>query len=672
MLNTLYPPKFLLGIFLLLYGCGQYRGGDFEPQQVKELSERELVAYADTNKVFSRIEALTNPRQQVDSLLYFAEWIKNYDEDITLIYAQRAYDISTENNWDTQRGMSANRLAWSKGKRASYGEDVEDAMVDALISKRLLADKSGSYWEADNSNLLGYLFNRKGERDSARFYFSEALEMVQQLALEPMLVQKNRAMILNNLAITYSKVDPLLEEAYYQQSDSLFQDLENWENRSRLWLDWGVFYTQTGKYEKADSLLSFCIAYGEANRDLEFLGRAYQKKAYLYGRKFEQQQQPEDFEMTRNLLRKSLELPQDRTFYRSYELLGSLFQNSWYYLDIESHADSAIHYFKLAMEGAQSEGAINVMQSISRNVAVMYDYNGGIHRDALGEDFESFVDRNYRGVVDTLTDRAKEAFLRINDVEQRDLTIRENNKRRDQLNIGLAILLIAAVLFVIFLLRLQNRRLKAEMSALRAQINPHFISNSLNAIEHLVNQGEARKASKYLVHFSRLTRQILNGAVDSIVSLQQELSTLKHFLVLEQLRFSDKLSFTIECEETLDKEQIAIPSLILQPYVENAIWHGIKPKPEGGYIQVKVKREENVLVCIIEDNGVGREAARIRKANSRLEQKSMGMDITQQRLRALGRVKGPALQIEDLKNTEGQAIGTRVVLRLPLKPIIQK
>ncbi|WP_367392402.1 histidine kinase [Lewinella sp. LCG006] len=670
MLKTLFSSKPFLGILLLLllYSCGQYRGGDFEPQRLRQLTEKELKAYADTSTVLHRIMAMESPSQQVDSLLHFAEWVKNYDEEATLFYAQLAYDISTENNWNIQRGISANRLAWSKGKRAQFGEDIEDAMVDALISKRLLANQEGSYWEADINNLLGYLYIRQGEQDSARVYLLKALEMVDQLALDPALVKKNHAMILNNLAITCSWADSLQEAAYYQQSDSLFQELGNWENRTRLWLDWGVFYTHLGQYAKADTLLSFCVDYGERNNDLRLLVKAYQKKAYLYIKKFAKDQSTEYFNQARNLLQKSLTLPDDNT-YRSYDLLGTLFQHSWYSLDIENHADSSIHYFSLAMERAQREGAIGVMNNICANISTMYDYGDGIHHAALKESYSEFVNKHYQGVVDTLTANAKAAYQRINKVEQRDLTIQENIKQRNQRNIGLAILLLVGILFILFLQRLQNRRLRAEMSAFRAQINPHFISNSLNAIEHLVNQGERRQASKYLVHFSRLTRQILNSAVDSIVSLEQELKTLKHFLMLEQLRFSDKLSFSIECEETLDKSTIAIPAMILQPYVENAIWHGIKPKEEGGTISILITKEQNVLVCIIEDNGIGREAAQLRKVNAHLQQKSRGMDITRQRLKALGSVKGPALQIEDKKDHQGHACGTKITLRLPLKSI---
>ncbi|MGH1437136.1 MAG: histidine kinase [Lewinella sp.] len=675
MLNTLFSPKSLLGmlLLLLLYSCGQYRGSDFEPQLLRQLTAEELVAYADTSKVLTRVKAMKTPSQQVDSLLHFAEWVKNYDEDATLRYAQLAYDISTENNWNIPRGISANRLAWSKSKRVRYGEDAEGAMVDALISKRLLDGYKYPYWEEDISNLLGCLYIRKGNRDSARYYFSKALELNPKLLVKPEVAQKSRAMILHNLGSTFNGTDSLLQQHYYEQSDSLFQDLDNWENRTRLWLDWAIYYIDYPKmYQKADSLLNFCLAYGQANNDQNLLVNAHYLKGYLFQKQFNTSADTTHFNVAIQQLKKSLEFSQDES-YRTYQMLGKVFQGSWAEDIDESHADSAIYYYKQALIGARKEGGIRTMANISEELAYLYSYNNGLHQDALGEKIGPFLDKSYKGAVYTITDNAKAAYQRINKVELRDLRVSAANKRKNQQLISIISLLFIAVFFVIFLQRLQNRRLKAEMMALRAQINPHFMSNSLNAIEHLVNKGEARKASKYLVHFSRLTRQILNGSANSIISLAQELKTLKHFLALEQLRFSDKLAFNIECDPNIPTDDIATPALILQPYIENAILHGIKPKPEGGHINISITKEDNILKFVIEDNGIGREAARKLKEASVLQpQKSMGMDITQQRLKSLGRVKGPALQIEDLHHRDGAAAGTRVTLRLPFKTLKNK
>ena len=152
-----------------------------------------------------------------------------------------------------------------------------------------------------------------------------------------------------------------------------------------------------------------------------------------------------------------------------------------------------------------------------------------------------------------------------------------------------------------------------------------------------------------------------------MTSLSSELKTLDHFLALEQLRFRDKLTYNIELDPDIDGALVEVPAMILQPYAENAIWHGIKPKPEGGHVQVGVRKEGKVLVFIVEDNGIGREQSRALKQASVMKHKSMGMKVTEDRIKAMGRVKGSQVEIQDLKDAAGSATGTRVIIRLPFK-----
>ncbi|MEO0874227.1 MAG: histidine kinase, partial [Bacteroidota bacterium] len=404
---------------------------------------------------------------------------------------------------------------------------------------------------------------------------------------------------------------------------------------------------------------------GEASNDLDMLKDAFQRRGDIYKKRFSRTKDTSDFSTAARQLHIRLQLGGNGT-YRSHQLLGNLYQYSWVFNIDESHLDSAIHHNKLALEGARQEGGIGIMQDVSINLSRLYPFKEEAFQD---ESIGRLLHRNYSGVVDTLTSYAKSAYQRINEVEQRDQRISAATKRKNQLIISGFVLLFIGGFAIIALQRQQNRRLRAEMSALRAQINPHFMSNSLNAIEHLVNQGENRAASKYLVKFSRLSRQILNSSAEGIVSLEKELATLKNFLALEQLRFSDKLTYDIQVAEEVDANMVAFPAMLLQPYIENAIWHGIKPKEDGGHIQVNIDKEGKTLRCVVEDNGIGREAAQKRKEQSVLKQKSMGMDITQRRLRSLGRVNGKPMLIEDLTNTDGSAAGTRIILKLPYKKL---
>jgi len=233
-----------------------------------------------------------------------------------------------------------------------------------------------------------------------------------------------------------------------------------------------------------------------------------------------------------------------------------------------------------------------------------------------------------------------------------------------QLYLGLGII---GTIFFIHYQNKKNKHLQAKLKAMRVQINPHFVSNSLNAIESLINLGNSKAASKYLVHFSRFSRQILNSSKIATISLAQELKTLKHFLVLEQLRFREKLSYDIQVDSTINQDLVMVPAMILQPYVENAIRQGLQPKAAGGHILIKVSKRGKVLSYCIEDNGVGSVRSSEIRATSVLKDQSMGMQITEERLKAIVRIKGTEVVIQDLMDNKGQACGTRKLIRFPYK-----
>jgi hypothetical protein len=156
--------------------------------------------------------------------------------------------------------------------------------------------------------------------------------------------------------------------------------------------------------------------------------------------------------------------------YRTYDIIGNVFQIGWA-LDIdESYADSAIVYYKQAMEKAREAGAIRTMGVLGNNISFLYNYGGGIHETALGESLSGFLSENYTGVLDTITNNARTAFQRINKVEQREIQVSAANQRRSQLWVSIIIVLVLVMTFVYNLQRQQNKRLKAEMEALRAQI----------------------------------------------------------------------------------------------------------------------------------------------------------------------------------------------------------
>ncbi len=221
---------------------------------------------------------------------------------------------------------------------------------------------------------------------------------------------------------------------------------------------------------------------------------------------------------------------------------------------------------------------------------------------------------------------------------------------------------------------IENKMLKFEMAltearqqALRLQMNPHFIFNSLNSIQSFILKNNIDVAINYLAKFSQLMRSNLANAREAFISVEDEVKSLKYYLEIEKLRFEDKFDYTFEVDEVIDADFVGIPPMLIQPFIENAILHGIINKNEKGEIHIYLKQEnEDTLLCIIEDNGIGREEANKIRVKSGFKRKSRALGITKERLQLLNKEgEGTySLRIIDLFNDRNEASGTRIELRV--------
>ncbi|WP_276374590.1 tetratricopeptide repeat protein [Chryseolinea sp. H1M3-3] len=216
---------------------------------------------------------------------------------------------------------------------------------------------------------------------------------------------------------------------------------------------------------------------------------------------------------------------------------------------------------------------------------------------------------------------------------------------------------------------LKQQLTELEMKALRSQINPHFLFNCLNSINRMIVKRENENASLYLKKFSKLVRLILENGEANRVSLQNELALIEAYIQLEELRFKGKIGYEIFVDEKIEKENTFLPPMVLQPFVENAIWHGLMHKnvDEQGRIKIAVKEYNEALLCTIEDNGVGRVMSEAFKENNSDKTKSIGIKITEERLRLIGKERLQDLvKIVDLNDTFNVATGTRIEICIPL------
>jgi sensor histidine kinase YesM len=216
--------------------------------------------------------------------------------------------------------------------------------------------------------------------------------------------------------------------------------------------------------------------------------------------------------------------------------------------------------------------------------------------------------------------------------------------------------------------RFQSKLAEAEIAALRSQMNPHFIFNALSSINNFMLDNNNEQASFYLTKFARLIRLVLENSRTEKVLLVNELAALEIYLEIEALRFKEKLKYFIHIGPSVSRDFTEIPPLLLQPYVENAIWHGLMHKREGGTVTVDIQQVTEILLHIsITDDGIGRSRADDLKSRSATRQKSYGMQITSERLNAINTIfkTKTCVTVEDLVTTEGVACGTKVNLMIP-------
>lgn len=216
---------------------------------------------------------------------------------------------------------------------------------------------------------------------------------------------------------------------------------------------------------------------------------------------------------------------------------------------------------------------------------------------------------------------------------------------------------------------LEHRTTELEMQALRAQMNPHFIFNCLSSINRFILKHEAEKASDYLTRFSRLIRLVLINSQKPLIVLEDEIEMLRLYLEMEQLRFKNAFDYRIIYNNDIEPSNVLLPPLLLQPFCENAIWHGLMHKEGPGQLSVEFTMRNNTLNCVISDNGIGRARAGEIKSKSGEKIKSMGIRLTADRLALFNENRSVQhfYRIEDITDAQGNINGTQVILEIRYK-----
>lgn len=552
-------------------------------------------------------------------------------------------------------------------------------------------------------NNLGVMYQEMQNYDTSLAYFTAALDLVEELGLA-----KEKAVIQTNIGVIYEYKESFkLALRYIKEGLSYYEIIgDDWAaGQSNNYL--ASIYLLTGNWQKAAHHAKEAIKLAES--DPYIRNSSYQILANIYeaqgnsdlSRKYEQlayEAKSEQLSQTdansqsidstmhaiaekeeairvlmmdqqiRELSIEKLRLETDQKE-NSIELLQQ--QNALKQLELQQEslkkerAKQQLELIKNQLRTEKQQGKIKELENEQSRLALE------IRQRELNEAIK-------QQEIDQL---ATENKLRVLELRERTADLeRQDFIRKIILAGAVFIILVGWLVFRSNRLRqkernnrLERQRIELEQRLLRSQMNPHFIYNAMSSIQGFIIENKVKEAELYLAKFGKLLRNILEQSREPLISVDEEIITIQLYLELEQLRFDNKFEYKLEIDSEIDKEVVGIPPMILQPYLENAIQHGILPLPKTvlGQLNVKFKITEKVLYCEIEDNGIGRKQSTLNKAKAAQQHHSLGMEVTKERLQFMDEQfhQHVGVEIVDLED-EGRSSGTRIKLNIPYQEVL--
>ena len=520
-------------------------------------------------------------------------------------------------------------------------------------------------------NMLGVVYSRMDAVKSALNNYQEALVIAESVKNPSQSIKRSINVSLNGIGNIYRKLKqyPLaiekfseslkLEEALgnklglainyqnigecYEAQDKLEEALENYQislaynnqinsERGRIICDFSIahVYVHQGKYNEAQNILEAVL-----------------KNARLLG----------DQEIISEIL---------------VNLGGALREQNKY-----GEADIRLkEALKISQQHNLPEQKIDASKSLSKLWERRGDYKKTFQyyqqAKSLENDISNTFNLSYATDLTLRYEAEKSANkLRVLSTENELVKTKLRKNQTSLLIGGFGLALLAGILYILYRqyqLKNDKKLLTLEQTMLRSQMNPHFLFNSLNSIKLYIINNDKKNAVHYLNKFSKLVRKILEASSLKEISLAEELETVDLYMNIENIRFSNEINFNVSIDDDIDIHTVKIPSLILQPFLENALWHGLSSKEGEKKIDLQVSSDTgNFIEISITDNGVGRDASEIIKKNRVLKHKSVGIEITKERLTNFAKDYQNTFDvtINDLFDKDNNAIGTRVVLHIP-------
>jgi len=521
-------------------------------------------------------------------------------------------------------------------------------------------------------NMLGVVYRRMDLVSSALDYHSQALEFARKANPITEQLELSIAVSLNSMGNIY-----LVLKQYDLAIEQFNKSLEI-ENKSENKLGLAINYQNIGYAKEAKGLLNEALKdyqtslkYNEdINSDIgkvicfNSIGKIYIK----------QQKYDEAITLLQDALDKALKIEDQYYIATSYTNLGWL-------ETLTNKEDLAEQHLKKAIEISDNynllTSKIEARQYLSKNYVNKGVFDLALRDYKIADSLERTRNnqRNLSYINDLIIKYESESKTNTIKALANENELVKSHLEKNRLSLLLSLLAIVLVTVLLFIFNRQQqitqekKILTLEQNMLKSQMNPHFIFNSLNSIKLYIINNEKENAVYYLNKFAKLIRKILVASNEKDISLADELDTMKLYMNIENIRFSNEIDFKIKIDEKINPENIRVPSLILQPFLENSLWHGLSSKTDDKRIELDIKKESDDYITIsITDNGVGRKVSHERKLNKTLQRDSVGIEITRERLFNFSKrfARMYDLKIEDLFDHQNKASGTKVILNIPI------
>ncbi|MDB4303324.1 tetratricopeptide repeat protein [Desulfosarcina sp.] len=522
-------------------------------------------------------------------------------------------------------------------------------------------------WVASCQINIGNVYKEKGYLTIAQKYYMEALVIVEELGHE-----RRVSACYQNIGDVYNKQrDYNIALEYYSRSLELAKKTNDKVREMICYLNIAYVYVNMAQYRIARGYLNKAIVlYDETGYQHE-LDNCY----ILMGDTYLDEK---DFTTAIDYYNRALKLSRlenDKTSIAEIEgKLGTA------YMEINDN-QKALQYFISSLEVADTIGSLLLMLEANARLSQFYEdanqLGKAIHyhkeHDRLKDSL--FNAEKYRAIMEMevkYNSEKKEQELALLKEKHEVQKLKLNRRNRVYITSLIGISLLLVIIYVLF----RNRQLKAvhrsielEQKLMRSQMNPHFIFNSLIAIQSYIYKKEAVKAGDYLARFAELIRITLENSREEFVLLAKEIKMLNAYLELQELRFENKFDYQIETGQGMDTSSTMIPPMMAQPFIENAIEHGLRHKSSKGYVKITFRQEIEFIECTVEDNGVGREKSK--ELSQRKEHKSMATSITTERLKILSKKAKQKFTFEiiDIADQTSATVGTRVIFSIPFRKI---